>query len=115
MEEPQNALKRTVLERDGTISPPPKRRRTSQALESLSDLSFIDLTNPPEGPSHPRNESGAERIRLNNIASPIQLNTVDELPASSNTDTISLGSILGDPLIRECWLFNYLFNTDFIM
>lgn len=49
------------------------------------------------------------------IPSPVQLNFVEELPASSNVDCISLGSILGDPMIKECWLFNYLFDIDFVM
>ena len=47
--------------------------------------------------------------------SPVQLNFIEELPASSNVDCISLGSILGDPMIKECWLFNYLFDMDFVM
>lgn len=49
------------------------------------------------------------------IPSPVQLNFVEQLPASSNVDCVSLGGILGDPLIKECWLFNYLFNVDFVM
>ncbi|KAI4223405.1 MAG: hypothetical protein L6R40_008509 [Gallowayella cf. fulva] len=48
-------------------------------------------------------------------SSPIQLSTVNGLAASSNVDTVSLKDILGDPLIRECWLFNYLIDVDFIM
>ena len=47
--------------------------------------------------------------------SPVQLNFIEELSASSNVDCISLGSILGDPMIKECWLFNYLFDLDFVM
>lgn len=50
-----------------------------------------------------------------NIPSPVQLNFIQELPASSNIDTVSLGNILGDPMIKECWLFNYLFDIDFVM
>ncbi|KAL8726205.1 MAG: hypothetical protein Q9181_006144 [Wetmoreana brouardii] len=49
------------------------------------------------------------------MASPIQLSTVNGLPASSNIDTVSLSDILGDPLIKECWLFNYCFDIDFVM
>lgn len=49
------------------------------------------------------------------IPSPIQLSTVDLLPASHNVDTVTLRDILGDPLIKECWLFNYLFDVDFVM
>jgi tyrosyl-DNA phosphodiesterase-1 len=30
-------------------------------------------------------------------------------------DAVSLKDILGDPLIAECWEFNYLHNLDFLM
>ncbi|KAJ5150043.1 hypothetical protein N7448_001621 [Penicillium atrosanguineum] len=32
-----------------------------------------------------------------------------------NVDTVKLRDILGDPMIRECWNFNYLFDVDFVM
>ncbi|MCJ1457561.1 hypothetical protein MMC28_007929 [Mycoblastus sanguinarius] len=49
------------------------------------------------------------------VPSPMQLNSIEGLPAASNKDTLRLRDILGDPLIRECWLFNYLFDMDFVM
>lgn len=30
-------------------------------------------------------------------------------------DTVRLRDILGDPMIRECWQFNYLIDVDFLM
>lgn len=30
-------------------------------------------------------------------------------------DTVRLRDILGEPMIRECWQFNYLFDVDFLM
>ena len=47
--------------------------------------------------------------------SPVQLISVKDLPSSYNIDTISLKDILGEPLIQECWIFNYLFDVDFVM
>lgn len=32
-----------------------------------------------------------------------------------NLDAVQLKDILGDPLIKECWNFNYLFDIDFVM
>lgn len=49
------------------------------------------------------------------VPSPIRLMRIRDLPASANTDTVGLSNILGDPLIRECWQFNYLFDVDFLM
>jgi tyrosyl-DNA phosphodiesterase-1 len=49
------------------------------------------------------------------INSPIQLTHIRDLPEGNNVDTIRLRDILGDPMIRECWQFNYLFDVDFLM
>ena len=32
-----------------------------------------------------------------------------------NRDTVTLKDILGDPLIAECWEFNYIHDIDFLM
>ena len=49
------------------------------------------------------------------VSSPVRLNFVDGLPTRGNADTVSLGSVLGDVMIKECWLFNYLIDVDFVM
>lgn len=49
------------------------------------------------------------------IKSPFQLTSIKDLPATSNQDAVSLKDILGDPLISECWEFNYLHDLDFLM
>ncbi|KAL8948384.1 MAG: hypothetical protein Q9222_005425 [Ikaeria aurantiellina] len=90
----------------GSISPPPARskdrRHTNDfAVDSRVGLSSIDRDLRPVD----------QRV----VASPINLSTVQGLSNSCNIDTVSLKDILGDPLIRECWLFNYLFDVDFIM
>ena len=49
------------------------------------------------------------------MKSPFQLTLIQDLPESSNVDAVSLKDILGDPLIAECWEFNYLHDLDFLM
>lgn len=51
------------------------------------------------------------------IPSPIQLTHIRDFSDSlkNNEDTVRLRDILGDPMIRECWQFNYLFDVDFLM
>ncbi|PMD47553.1 phospholipase D/nuclease [Hyaloscypha variabilis F] len=71
---------------DSSVSPPPLRRKM-QVRDS-----------PPKV-----------------MKSPFQLTRITDLPPASNVDTISLKDILGDPLISECWEFNYLHNLDFLM
>ena len=45
----------------------------------------------------------------------MQLTHIRDLPAANNVDTVRLSDILGDPMIRECWQFNYLFDVDFLL
>ncbi|KAJ4385671.1 hypothetical protein N0V93_010100 [Gnomoniopsis smithogilvyi] len=47
--------------------------------------------------------------------SPFQLTWIRDLPEAANTDAVTLKDILGDPLIAECWNFNYLHDIDFVM
>lgn len=49
------------------------------------------------------------------IASPWKLTWIRDLPEELNRDAISLKDILGDPLISECWEFNYLHDIPFLM
>ena len=89
--------------RGGSISPPPtKKRRTAVPVE--------------EEHESPSQERGAnEQRKKADIRSPMRLNHMPEFPASSIRDTVRLADILGNPLIRECWLFNYLFDVDFVL
>lgn len=47
--------------------------------------------------------------------SPWQLTRIRDLPDNANRDTVSLQDLLGDPLIRECWQFNFLHDIPFTM
>lgn len=47
--------------------------------------------------------------------SPIHLTRIRDVPAAENVDSISLRDILGDPMIKENWQFNYLHDIDFMM
>ncbi len=47
--------------------------------------------------------------------SPFQLTRIRDLPPELNRDTVTLTEILGDPLIAECWEFNYIHDIHFLM
>ncbi|GKT45619.1 putative U3 small nucleolar RNA-associated protein 13 [Colletotrichum spaethianum] len=49
------------------------------------------------------------------IRSPFQLTRIRDLPEAANHDTVALKGILGDPLIAECWEFNFLHDIHFLM
>lgn len=100
-----------------SISPPPKRTPEGKAYEpsTSGELNVLKVPLASKQGLSPCAQDGHSSRTSCLKASPIQLSTVNGLPASSNIDTVSLGDILGDPLIKECWLFNYLFDVDFIM
>ncbi|KAL4979928.1 tyrosyl-DNA phosphodiesterase I [Aspergillus desertorum] len=90
-----------------SITPPPARSgRVSVSASSVpsphrhSEQKDIDTSSPPQL-----------------IPSPIQLTHIRDFSDSlrNNDDTVKLRDILGDPLIRECWQFNYCFDVDFLM
>lgn len=76
---------------------------------SLLPRTFVSSISPP--PLRRVRESSIPKM----IKSPFQLTCIRDLPASSNVDAVSLKDLLGDPLIAECWNFNYLHDIDFLM
>ncbi|KAL8735175.1 MAG: hypothetical protein Q9166_001051 [cf. Caloplaca sp. 2 TL-2023] len=99
-----------------SISPPPTRNASRQSYGTLprEDKEKAKVLHPGIlGPSSSAKQSPTGSPW--SIPSPIQLSTVKGLAASANVDTVGLKDILGDPLIKECWLFNYLIDIDFVM
>ena len=94
---------------------PPTIRRPQSVQASLEKKQYCSIALPSSSPSSSYSEKPVTSPVIKTIPSPVQLSTVSELPSSSNVDTVSLKDVLGDPLIKECWLFNYLFDVDFIM
>lgn len=100
---------------DRSVSPP-LSRRSPQVLGNDA----VQETQPPKyeqsvhsSPELQHEEQKGRSAKI--IPSPIQLTRIRDLPAPSNIDTVSLEDLLSDPLIREYWQFNYLFNIDFLM
>ncbi|KAK3307539.1 tyrosyl-DNA phosphodiesterase I [Chaetomium strumarium] len=83
------------------ISPPLKKRRALAQTEN----------------EQPKLEKPAEaRVQHTRVfQSPFHLTKIRDLPPETNKDTVTLRDILGDPLISECWEFNYLHDIDFLM
>ena len=96
-----------------SISPPAMRKHRPAQIPKETQQDHSVNTYPTSSSSYPKSSVTPPSCKL--IPSPVQLSTVSELPSSSNLDTVSFKDLLGDPLIKECWLFNYLFDVDFIM
>lgn len=93
-----------------------KRRRLSnddEAQQNQRNLphSLTSSISPPPLRRTQKSENQGAKV----IKSPFQLTWIRDLPEASNKDAVSLKDLLGDPLISECWEFNYLHNLDFLM
>ncbi|KAH7206151.1 tyrosyl-DNA phosphodiesterase-domain-containing protein [Fusarium oxysporum] len=49
------------------------------------------------------------------VKSPWQLTWIRDLPEGDNQDAVTLKDLLSDPLISECWEFNFLHDIPFLM
>jgi tyrosyl-DNA phosphodiesterase-1 len=102
---------------DKPISPPPSRRRDLGALSSdvvlTRDFDDIpqELSTSDVQPKKPQERDGG----TNYVPSPVQLTHIEDMAPHQNVDAVKLKDILGDPMIKECWNFNFLFDIDFVM
>lgn len=108
----------TVLASLSRSITPPLTARAQRSLPRHLDLHNESQSEVEELQIHEANREklshkSQERPRV--IRSPIQLTRIRDLPEEKNVDTVQLRDILGDPLIRECWQFNYCFDVDFLM
>ncbi|POS80668.1 tyrosyl-DNA phosphodiesterase [Diaporthe helianthi] len=93
------------------VSPPRKRRSRQGAAQNEDDGEHAQTT--PASPA--KDDAPSTRKSTQTFKSPFQLTWIRDLPAAANTDAVTLRDILGDPLIAECWEFNYLHDVDFLM
>lgn len=94
-----------------SITPPSRARSQTRAA---SNSSCPDMNSDQvEGDESESTTKRSHRL----ISSPVQLTKIRDFPEQRgyNVDTVKLRDILGDPMIRECWQFNYLFDVDFLM
>ncbi|KAI9749617.1 MAG: hypothetical protein M1835_001517, partial [Candelina submexicana] len=89
----------------------PREKTDCQDQCALSESPSLSELRSPACSGKQNNQS--DQITMH--SSPIQLTRIRDLAASSNVDTVRLKDLLGDPLIKECWQFNYLFDIDFLM
>ncbi|KAG6004147.1 hypothetical protein E4U21_001364 [Claviceps maximensis] len=83
-----------------------KRQRLDETAEDQLPRSLSTTTSPPR-----KNR----RLDVAHHKSPWQLTWIRDLPEELNRDAVTLQDILGDPLINECWEFNFLHDVDFLM
>ncbi|KAG7128565.1 tyrosyl-DNA phosphodiesterase like protein [Verticillium longisporum] len=88
--------------------------RPSKRLRVTEDVT----DDPPAQPSSLHraiSPPARKKSKATTTPSPFQLTHIRDLPDSSNADTVTLKDLLGDPLISECWEFNFLHDIPFLM
>ncbi|KAJ5758737.1 hypothetical protein N7520_005893 [Penicillium odoratum] len=108
---PESSVSTPLASLQRSISPP-ARTRSGEPLPTISACPELpgDQNN-----GFPANQSNVNLSRL--ISSPFELTHIQGLTdrGGLNEDTVKLRDILGNPMIKECWQFNYCFDVDFLM
>ncbi|KAJ9496734.1 hypothetical protein H2202_007808 [Exophiala xenobiotica] len=106
------------------ISPPRLSRygaSTPQADSATRVLSQATVSRDGSGPKPGDGDCPgvkqpkARQQDVKYLPSPFKLTSIRDLPPSHNIDTISLHDILGNPDIKEAWVFNFRFDVDWMM
>jgi tyrosyl-DNA phosphodiesterase-1 len=106
-----------------TMDPSRKRPAPVDDCDEPTGNTPLSLTHPVSPPLKRRQLAVSPQEKKENgtplsarvFKSPFHLTKIRDLPPEMNKDTITLKDILGDPLIAECWEFNYLHDLDFLM
>ncbi|KAL5385615.1 hypothetical protein DPSP01_004728 [Paraphaeosphaeria sporulosa] len=103
------------------ISPPPLRSRHHTPRSPTPPTSQLHLlvdehvSESSRAPADETAEPLCSPTELKFVRLPFQLTRIRDLAPHQNADAVGLRDILGDPMIKECWNFNYLFSVDFVM
>jgi tyrosyl-DNA phosphodiesterase-1 len=90
---------------DAPISPP--KRRSTEVVKTQETVSIKNYVE--------RKDDEGKFKTSEILPSPFQLTRIRDLSPALNQGTVTLKSILCDPMISECWEFNYLHDLDFLM
>jgi tyrosyl-DNA phosphodiesterase-1 len=93
-----------LMSLERTISPPPSNRKTISTSKNPSET---------KSSQNPQDYENKHLIPPN--ISPFHLTTISELPDECNVDTVSLTDLLYHENLKEAWIFDYLFNLDFVL
>lgn len=111
---------------DRPISPPLTERKNNGISETVPTPSwgFGDVPRAASpsaaadlaASSQPKAERDGMCIESTKyVRAPVQLTRIEDLAPHENVDAVGLRDILGDPMIKECWNFNYLHDINFVM
>lgn len=108
------SLDRGVSPPAGRESPPPATTVIEKALQTKPKTEITQK--PPISPLIGKlGTQSAATSKCGIVQSPFKLTHIRALPANANIGTISVRDILGDVMLKEVWLFDFLFDVDWVM
>lgn len=99
---------------------PPARRESSSSGET-TEMGMVLPEKPEEVPTKRLQATETPGRELTNppnhriVSSPFKLTHIRGLPANANADTIGIKDILGDAMLKEVWLFDFLYDVNWLM
>ena len=122
------ASKQETIDLTNTDDERPRKRARTQAVKNSEDTPKLSSLRASISPPRSRSVTTPAEIKKEDnaenkptipsgtiIPSPFSLTKIRDLPGRLNVDTVTLQSIICDPMISELWEFNYMHDLDFIM
>jgi tyrosyl-DNA phosphodiesterase 1 len=103
------------------VSPPAGHQSASSRITEMErasqDRSKTVTPNFPPVPSltEQRRATTVAPSKCRVVPSPFKLTRIRDAPANANIDTVGVKDILGDVMLKEVWLFDFLFDVDWVM
>lgn len=108
------SLNRGVSPPAGRESPSPGTTGIEKALQDRSKTDTPNMAPPPPLTEQLRTRT-ANSSKCRVVPSPFKLTRIRDVPANANVDTVGVKDILGDVMLREVWLFDFLYDVDWVM
>jgi tyrosyl-DNA phosphodiesterase 1 len=96
------------------VSPPPGRTKPTSKFDPNS-RQILGRSDSSKSADKSDNGSSTPQAVTPSRPSPFRLTKIYDLDDQSNVDTITLNDILGRPDLKEVWLFDFLYDVDFVM
>lgn len=114
---PTNGNPQTKLSRPTSNERPRNIQKECQEVVDLTanEPDAKDVNDTGISDEKPVAASSASGSTIQSIPSPFKLLKIKDLSTKDNIDTIGIQDILGDPMLKEVWLFNYMHNIPWVM
>ena len=83
--------------------------------DAVADSSPVSSGSDTDSRRESSSATPVEAPAVVDFSSPFRLTHIRDLDPHDNVDAVQLKDVIGDPLISECWDFNYLHDINFLL